>query len=507
MNKKILLTLPLVMALLSGCGFNQTPQGGGEDNPPVIPDDPPVDPPVTPGEETKDVISYESMWDVTKEIKLSVSLSKEAAMFINEKQTNHNDSRYFDYYVPCDFNLTVGDKQIFYKDVGIRAKGNMSRDKFLDNSNNFTTSALSHFKFKFGETFDGEEYDTVNELKQFKKTYVDDAARKVVKKRTVAGMEKLNMKWNRNNDETRVKQSFINKVFIDNNVPAGHTTLSSTTIGIKNQKYINVCYELLEDIDEMFIERWFPNEPDGDLYKCAYQNAPANFSKNYTVGRQIGVEDNTKNYHPAYDLKTNKKKSTHANLLTLLQEINKDNLSATEYKTNIEKYIDMNSFLMYESIAFLGGNFDDLRNNANNYYLYFSNVTGKATIIPYDFDRCFGCGCEGRQTYMTSFSADSTKMQCNGDWQNMSIYWRSVCRPTSGRPERVESYYDTYKTNISKLLKNDLTTANFKAYVNSFPTLTRGNPDGAGKENTTYDNYITLKKNAIKSNNPDITVD
>lgn len=169
--------------------------------------------------------------------------------------------------------------------------------------------------------------------------------------------------------------------------------------------------------------------------------------------------------------------------------------------------MDMKSFLMYEALTFLAGNFDDLRNNGNNYYLYFVSGTNYAYIIPYDFDRCFGCGTYGVNDYMTGYSADSTKMQCDGSWQNMSIYWRTVCRKTNNRPERIDDFYNMYTSNIEKLLnEGKIGNVSFTAFVNEYPNVYECNPNGAGYGNITFQNYLDKKIRALKQNNPEIHI-
>ena len=123
---------------------------------------------------------------------------------------------------------------------------------------------------------------------------------------------------------------------------------------------------------------------------------------------------------------------------------------------------------MYEAIAFLCGNFDDFRNNANNYYVYISSIDNIAYFIPYDFDRGLGAGAMDHQNYMTDFSAESTKMQISGNsaWQTCNLFWRTICQSTdsaSGHKNvaRVETYRKQYQTNIEKLLNDEIISTEF----------------------------------------------
>ena len=482
--------LSIVALLISGCDANLP-----EDEEDIIPE-------LISSEE------YKTFWNPSTTLEFDISMSPNAAAFMNDHQSNKDDSYYFDYYVPCTLNYSINGIEETMEEVGIRVKGNWSRNPFLFEGQ-FDPTSKAHFKLSFGETFDGDEYDTIDDLKEFKKVWSDEAERDIRKDRTLFDMEKVDMKWNRNDDQTKVKQSYMLKTFRDNGVIAGHTTLADTTLMVEDGYVLEDTYEILEVVDSVLMKRYFDEEhADGDLYKCTYQNAPANFASYYTVGNQIGIEDNVNGYHPAYDLKTNKKKSSsHTNLLNLFAAINDKTSTAEDFKENIETFIDMDSFLMYEAIAFLCGNFDDFRNNANNYYVYISSIDNMAYFIPYDFDRGLGAGAMDHQNYMTDFSAESTKMQISGNsaWQTCNLFWRTICQSTdsaSGHKNvaRVETYRKQYQTNIEKLLNDEIVSSDsFTSYVNSFPSSYRGNPDGAGLDNISFDDYLQLKINAVKS--------
>lgn len=463
--------------------------------------------PTTQPEEAalKNSPEYLNFWNPNTEISLSITMSSEAASFMNNYQTNHNDSTYMDYYVPCNVTFTINGNPLTLEEVGIRVKGNLSRQQFLSGGH-FNSGTLSHFKLSFKETFDGKEYTNVSQLTSFKKTWESDALKTERKNRTLFDMEKIDIKWNRNDDQTNSKQAYAYKTFRENGVMASHDTLARTSLAVNGDTPITATYEVLECIDKVFVKRYFSAEKaDGDLYKCTYTSAPANFSPSYTVGQEIGVEDNVSSFHPAYDLKTNKKKNTtHTSLLNLMNVMNNNSLSASEFKTQIEQVMDMNSFLMYESIAYLMGNYDDFRNNMNNYYLYITSSTSVAYIIPYDFDRCLGAGCDGIQDYMTNFSPESTKMQCSHNWQATNIFWRTVCKSSDSASghhnvEQVESYRAQYQKNIEDLLNNgSVSPSSFTSYVNAFPSSVRGNPNGSGYNNTTFSNYFNKKVTIIK---------
>ena len=181
-NKLALLLLsPSFLMMITGCVVNETP---------VTPD--------YPNQIDKDYViapsqEYIEFWNPNTKLSINVTMTQEAADFLNNYQSDHNDSKYHDYYVPCTFVLTMGDVEYNFEEVGVKIKGNMSRRNILID-NNFSLSALGHYKFSFKQTFDDVEYTTIEPLKQFAKTWEDAAARNARKKRTLFDMEKIDIK-------------------------------------------------------------------------------------------------------------------------------------------------------------------------------------------------------------------------------------------------------------------------------------------------------------------------
>ena len=146
-------------------------------------------------------------------------------------------------------------------------------------------------------------------------------------------------------------------------------------------------YTVEEPVDKVFIERHVSEEDaGGDLYKLGWTNEGATF----TNTGSIGVEDEDKGQFYIYDLKTNKKKSTHKDLINLINTLN----SGPVTKESFASVVDVDNFLRFAAVSYFMGNPDDLRNNYNNCYVYFLKSSGKAVFIPYDFDRCLGVNRE-----------------------------------------------------------------------------------------------------------------
>lgn len=265
-------------------------------------------------------------------------------------------------------------------EVGARMKGNTSRTDFY-NSNDGIYKYI-HLKLDFQETFDDKSY-----YGSSAKVWTNEEAREDRKDRTFAALEQLEMRWNKCYDPTYLREGYAYELYRSEGVIAPLTNLcsfdwSSNHMGV---------YTIVEPVDKVFLEKRFDgDDADGDLYKCGWTNQPANL----TNTGSIGIEDEDSGKFYVYDLKNNKKTSTHAALKNFINKLNSPSLT----KEELAKLVDLDSFISYAAVSYFLGNPDDMRNNYNNYYLYFVPSTGKCIVIPYDFDRCLGLTYEWNPT-------------------------------------------------------------------------------------------------------------
>lgn len=256
--------------------------------------------------------------------------------------------------------------------VGVRMKGNTSRTDFYSPEEGIYNQI--HLKLSFQETFDEAKYYGNDSLSW------EPADREIREKRTFATLEKLDLRWNKCADSTYIKELYAYEIYRDQGVPAPHMNLSCLTWAGMDMG----IYSINEPVDKIFLQKNLPARAlGGDLYKCGWAGSR---NGSFTPTDSIGIEDEDLGMFYAYDLKTNKKTSGNERLIHLISLLNNGAVSAAD----LEKLIDLENFLGYCAVSWLVGNPDDMRNNYNNFYLYFRADNGKALFIPYDCDRCFG---------------------------------------------------------------------------------------------------------------------
>ena len=292
--------------------------------------------------------------------------------------------------------------------VGIRMKGNTSRTSFYNDHDGMYN--LVHFKISFQETFDDPGYYGNQALSW------NESDRQARKDRTFATLEKIDIRWNRNDDPTYIRENYAYDLYRSFGVLAPHTNLASVDFG-NDHAGVWVIYE---PVDKIFLEKNLPASAlGGDLYKLGWTNEGATF----TSFSSYGVEDEDAGKFYVYDLKTNKKTSDHSSLRNVINTLK----SGSASKASIESVIDIENFMYYCAVSYMIGSPDDLRNNYNNSYIYFRADTGKMIVIPYDMDR--GLGVNTWNPYGHGMTKDDPFSRYNvcGD-QRSPLFLKTICQ-------------------------------------------------------------------------------
>lgn len=324
---------------------------------------------------------YEQLFDINNVVTFDIDMDDSQLTLMD----NDCGERKYYIYRKADLYVTIKNNKekttYRYKipEVGIKQKGN-GRNKFYSNSKIYN---LIHLKIDFQQTFSNDKYYSGDSLHNWS----DNHQKGLRKSRTFATLKNLNLKWNRNNDRSYIRTYYANEFYRDNNVLSPRANLCVLNIGETKMG----VYSLTESIDKIFIDRNFSElDRGGDLYKCSYDNNVLGPKMNSVEG--IGVEDDENDLAYFYDKKTNKKvinddgNVDHSNIVNLISTLNKDGIS----KEDISDVVDMDHFLKFAAVSYFVANPDDMRNDYNNYYIYFKKSDNKAIFIPYDNDNSFG---------------------------------------------------------------------------------------------------------------------
>ena len=473
---------------------------------------------------------YYTLWDENTVINVEIDISAHELQMLNEAyeywRDHNHDATLADVYRKCNLKITVNGHAYEYEEVGIRMRGNTSRTDFVNNKGQIYN--LVHFRFSLTETFDGDEYEGnawASELYHDwqRDTEAGEAARKKRKDRTFATMEKFYYKWNKNYDQTYIREVYNNRMFQAYGILAPHITLAQFSVKQNNAMENIGVGNLYELIDKQFIKRNFDKaHKGGDLYKCTYVSSPADF----TNTNSIGVETAKQSY--TYDLKTNDDPtepewSNHEYIKTFIGALQTSKTSP-EFKTKLESMMDMDYFARFEAVNYLVGNPDCIRNHANNFYLYFTpkddNGNFKVYLIPYDYDRCFGANMDWNPAnsmvnsgpYTTETTIDENGRTCRNPLYTKTIldgglpeyramYTAALKKVLDGKWFTYANYkaiYEAYKTHYATLARPSKTIEDQcggKLSINKFVFSESGSRDiGDSRSNMEVSYYMELKR-------------
>lgn len=448
---------------------------------------------------------YQQLFDRSNKIEIDLDMDDAELLKLQQDYDRYRDKgSKSPIYRKGDLTVSItdGKETTLYRirDVGVRMKGNTSRTDFYNPEEGIYN--YIHLRLDFQETFDKAEYYG-SDAQQWS----SDELRQARKDRTFATLEKLELRWNKCYDATYLKETYAYELYRSEGVLAPHSNLSSFSW---NDKGMGV-YTLVEPVDEIFLSKHLGEEDlGGDLYKCGWTWTGATFTNLQSVG--IENEDNSEFY--CYDLKSNKKTSQHEALTALINGLTGAALTKDRYA----QLVDVDYFLNYAAVSYFLGNPDDLRNNYNNCYLYFLKSSGKAIIIPYDYDRCLGV----TQSYNPSghamtqenpFSDRAEGMQNGPEEQTNPLFIHSVDkggyyvaefaavleRVAANellKPETFGSWYHT----ASYLYSGDVTPErnlhNAEGRDFSFDLNRTGDP--GSQDNLSFKDYISAKMKAFQ---------
>lgn len=370
---------------------------------------------------------YDEFFDVDSiiEIKIDIEASELAAIQSDYEAYSSMGSK-SPIYRMSDVTITVNGDEYFFEGVGIRMKGNTSRSSFYSTQEGIYE--MIHFKLSFNQTFDDETTYT-NPI-----NWDDIEVRQARKDRLFAGMEKLDLKWNRIKDESYTREYWTYEMFRSFGVMAPNITPANLKINYNGvDENFGIIYAL-ETIDDVFLEKRLAEKHlDGDLYKVGWDHQ---YGGNLTLDTldRIGIEDEETSYFPVYDLKTNKKTSDHSLMKNLILKLNNEN--------DPESLVNISYYIAFEAVSYFSGNPDDMRNHFNNYYIYFLKDTNLAVFIPYDYDRTFGINHDWDPTgnAMTSYSPYTHRTTMGeGNNQINPLILKTIARD-SGKTDIIQKY-------------------------------------------------------------------
>lgn len=322
------------------------------------------------------------LFDYNNEVKLNINISKEELQIMSDYHNIKNEES----YRRCSVDIAYKDIIIHFENVGIRQKGNTSRGVIVNGDGSLE---LRHYKISFSETFDDKYRIDSYDLNDEELAYLEE--------RSLFGLEKIDIRFNRNKDATYLKEGYAYEIYRAMGLLAPRTNLANVSMNIDGNIQNAGIYLMVETIDKNFLKRnLLKDYTTGDLYKLGWSNEGASFEKydDYLFGVETQYANGDGSFRAdkyPYDLKTNKKTSNHSDIKEFIKQL--INANSNNVYDVMQEYSYYDYYITYMAISYLIGDPDDLRGNHNNTYVYFvpsADGVNKIIFIPTDHDRAFG---------------------------------------------------------------------------------------------------------------------
>lgn len=297
-----------------------------------------------------------------------------------DAQTMVTDSVYSDFPFVSSVIYSSSAIQDTITNVGIHVRGNTSRD-----------AAKKSFELSFNSYVPGRKY---------------------------RGLEK--MKLNGEHNDVSILRS---KASFDLLTQCGLPSARTSFIKLYFNNEYKGLYIHIEHFDEEYIQKRFPNDNSGNLFKCFYGSDLTYHGTNPTY------------YQNTYKLKTNEAVNDYSGLIHFIEVLY--NSANANFVCDIQDVFDVDTYLRTLAAEILMGQWDGYAYNKNNYFLYERPSDGKFIFLEYDLDNTFGIDW------------------FNVNWSTRNIYsWANSNRPLYSKLLAVPYFKDRFNYHMKDILTN-----------------------------------------------------
>lgn len=272
-------------------------------------------------------------------------------------------------------------------------------------------------------------------------------------------------------------------------------------------------YEDTEEPNGLYADRWFPDGPDGDLYKIEdwfeFDDGGGSFvfSRDATLERFLsGGQLKLARYRWAWRKRAVVESANdYAAFFSMVDALNG---TGAGFVTQVESQVDVDAWMRVFALQHIVGNWDAYGyNRGKNSYLY-QPVGGRWQIIPWDIDFVLGSDSDGPTTDVFG-SVDPVISKLWNTPAFLRVYWRAYQDAVNGPllAERIGPLLDARRAALVANGFNVEATSGIKNYVNqrrqyllgrlqSVDTATFEITSNGGANFTTNRNLATLSGTA-----------
>ena len=525
MKRVTKLLLPLIaVGVLSACDFfNVLPSSGeGDEGKKYEIADPDLTERIIPNKES---VTYEDLFDLHNRVEITIDVDREEMQKINDDNIyagQFDSIKPETYHLAKKFTLCLTNAGNTYtwelENVGIRQKGNTSRKPIFEPNGKLYNK--NHFKISFDETFD----DTA----KYDADFIEEHGNDAYKNRELLGLSGLDIKWNKTDDTTHLKEIYANNMLRSAGIIAQHVGLGTMRMVYDETKVADfgLCY-IYEQSNKELVKRSLQSETNyinmskwtdekagthgvtgskyGDLYKASYgkgdgASSGANFTHDSISNKRLGIKTDIRGYNwPTYERKNDKKKTyDDGQMKELVRVLNTLNVPFD----SISALVDTEYLAMEEAVMYFLGNPDSMKYNYNNYMAYFRRTDGKLVIIPIDNDRSFGIGLgwqDGLRKVLDAKCTPESEKPLNGDQANPLIKKTIFSKMDNQSKADYKAALSAVRNSV--WLKNETFESYFNILKTTYNGLSTFSLDG-GNGNMSFASFMQVKTNLADGKAP-----
>ena len=284
-------------------------------------------------------------------------------------------------YIHCDAEFSSKGETHYFKDAGLRLRGNTSRRRPEGNGGEMHQT-------------DNTDWHHCHFMINLRKYQKDDA-------HELHNVRKLHLKWHKD-DRAYCRELYSYDLFRRFGIwTAPYSSYCRLWIHVEGDSkpaYYGV-YEMIEAIDDKYVKKRkdLYGDHKHNLWKCGWG---ATLNYNDKNSSSFHVDDDSGNNY-TYELKSNTEnfEVAKAQLVEFMKNVTER--QGQDFHDWIGSVCDVRLLLRTYAVNVVVGMWDDYWNNKNNYYIYFNSSDKnnyKFFFIPYDYDNTLGtssnCGVQ-----------------------------------------------------------------------------------------------------------------
>jgi len=175
-------------------------------------------------------------------------------------------------------------------------------------------------------------------------------------------------------------------------VALAEVRVNGQNLALNDPSVMYGSYAALEAFNNEWAENHYPDDPDGNLYRCTYYVNGGTVYADLTFIN--GSPPDPSDYHENYPKQTNEEDDDYTDLFTLIGALNDNALPDDEFYDQLSQIANIEQFVRYMAVDSLIGNSEGglVTGDGDDYAMYCGVNDPRFVLLPHDLDTILGQG-------------------------------------------------------------------------------------------------------------------